>query len=85
MSNRLPYTARELNPANPDLPRSGSVAALVGYKAYIAALAKVVYYWGYPFVDASGRTSQWQLMKEPGTLAGFVPAAPMNKMGYVSD
>jgi hypothetical protein len=57
----------------------------VGYKAYVAALAKVVYYWGYPFVNVSGRTSQWQLMREPGTLAGLVPAAPMNKMGYVSD
>jgi hypothetical protein len=85
VSKQVPYTARELNPANPDLPRSASVAALVGYKAYVAALAKVVYYWGYPFVDVSGRTSQWQLMKKPGTLAGLVPAAPMNKMGYVSD
>ncbi len=85
MSKQLPYTARELNPANPDLPRSASVAALVGYKAYVAALAKVVYYWGYPFVDVSGRTSQWQLMKEPGALAGLVPAGPMNKMGYLSN
>ena len=81
MTNRTLYTARELFPANPGLPRSASVPALVGYKAYVAALAKVVYYWGYPFVDVTGRTSQWQLMKEPGTLAGLVPAAPMNKMG----
>ncbi len=85
MTDQVLYTARELFPVNPDLPRSASVPALVGYKAYVAALAKVVYYWGYPFVDVTGRTSQWQLMKEPGTLAGLVPAAPMNKMGYISD
>jgi len=85
MSSEESYTAREFKPANPNLPRSGSVAALIGYKAYIAALAKVVYYWGYPFVDVTGRTSQWQVMSEPGTLAGLVPAGPMNTMGYVSD
>jgi hypothetical protein len=79
------YTARQLNPANPNLARSASVPAVLGYRAYVAALAKVIYYWGYPFVDITGRTSQWQVMKEPGTLAGLVPAGPMGKMGYLSD
>jgi hypothetical protein len=79
------YTARQLNPANPNMARSASVPAVLGYRAYVAALAKVVYYWAYPFVDITGRTSQWQLMKEPGTLAGLVPAGPMGKMGYLSD
>jgi hypothetical protein len=51
------YTARQLNPANPNLARSASVPAVLGYRAYVAALAKVIYYWGYPFVDITGRTS----------------------------
>jgi hypothetical protein len=48
----------------------------------VAAPAKVIYYWGYPLVDVTGRTSQWEVMKEPGRIAGLVPAAPM---GYLSD
>lgn len=79
------YTARQLKPANPNLPRSASVPAVLGYRAYVAALAKVVYYWGYPFVDATGRTSQWQVMKDRGSLAGLVPAGPMGHAGYLSD
>ena len=42
----LPYTARELWPANPALARSALVPAVLGYRAYVVALAKVVYYWG---------------------------------------
>ncbi len=42
---------------------------------------KVVYYWGYPMVDVTGRTGQWQVMNEPGLLAGLVPAAPMGHIG----
>lgn len=81
----LSYTARELRPANPDLARSASVPATLGYRAYVAALAKVVYYWGYPLVDVTGRTGQWQVMKEPGRIAGLVPTAPMGHLGYLSD
>ena len=81
----LPYTARELRPANPDLARSASVPATLGYRAYVAALAKAVYYWGYPLVDVTGHTGQWQVMKEPGRIAGLVPAAPMGYLGYLSD
>jgi len=85
MTEKIPYTSRELTPVNADLPRSASVPAVVSYRGYVASMAKLVYYWGYPFVDVSGRTGQWQLMKEPGTMAGFIPAAPMNQMGYVSE
>lgn len=79
------YAARELKPANPELARSASVPAVLGYRGYVAALAKVVYYWAYPLVDVTGRTSQWQVMKEPGTLAGLPPAGPKGHMGYLSD
>ena len=38
------------------------------------ALARIVYYWGYPAVDVMVRTSQWEVMKEgPGTMAGIFP------------
>ena len=59
--------------------------AALAYHGYAAALAKVVYYWGYPLVDVIGRTGQWQVMKEPGLLTGLVPAAPMGHTGYLSD
>jgi hypothetical protein len=79
------YAARELMPANPDLARSASVPAALGYRGYVAALAEVVYYWGYPLVDVTGRSGQWQVMTEPGRVAGLVPAAPQGHAGYLSD
>ena len=52
---------------------------------YVESLARVVYYWGYPAVDTFGRTSTWQLMKEPGATLGLFPGAPKNHMGYLDD
>ena len=52
---------------------------------YVESLARIVYYWGYPAVDTFGRTSAWQLMKEPGATMGLFPGAPKNRMGYLDD
>ena len=49
--------------------------------------SRVVYYWGYPAVDAFGRTSGWEVMKKsgPGATLGLFPGAPKNMMGYLDD
>jgi hypothetical protein len=51
----------------------------------IDALAKVVFYCGYPLVDVFGRTSPRQVINELGVLARLVPASPMHKMGFIDD
>lgn len=85
-SSPLPYVARSLIPAHPALPDGAGVPALLANERYVAALARIVYYWGYPAVNAFGRTSMWQLMKDgPGATMGLFPGAPLNTMGYLDD
>lgn len=83
----IPYTARLLNPAHPDLPNAAGVPAKLANEAYVEALARVVYYWAYPMVDAFGRTSAWEIMKDsgPGATLGLFPGAPKNRIGYLDD
>lgn len=85
--NSISYAARQFNPAHPELANSAGVPALLANENYIKSLAHIVYYWGYPAVDAFGRTSGWQLMKKsgPGATMGLFPGAPKNKMGYLDD
>ena len=55
----------------PDLARSAGVPAQLANEDYVEALARIVYYWGYPAVDGFGRTSMWEIMKDgPGTMLG---------------
>jgi hypothetical protein len=44
-------------PAHPDLPRSAGVPAQLANERYVEALARIVYYWGYPAVETFGRTT----------------------------
>ncbi len=83
----LPYPVRAFNPAHPDLKNAAGVPAKLATEAYVEALGRIVYYWGYPAVDAFGRTSGWELMKKsgPGATMGLFPGAPKNKMGYLDD
>lgn len=82
----VPYVARQFNAAHPDLADSGGVAAELANQAYVEALAKIVFYWGYPAVDTFGRTSAWAVMKDgPGATMGLFPGAPKNTMGYLDD
>lgn len=82
-----PYAARQFTPAHPELPNAAGVPALLASEAYIEALAHVVYYWGYPAVNVSGRTTGWVTMKDagPGATLGLFPGAPKNTMGYLDD
>ena len=82
----VPYVARQFNAAHPDLANSGGVGAGLANQAYVEALAKIVFYWGYPAVDTFGRTSAWEVMKSgPGATLGLFPGAPKNRMGYLDD
>ena len=84
--NAAPYIARQFNAAHPDLANSGGVAAKLANQAYVEALAKVVFYWGYPAVDTFGRTDAWEVMKDgPGATMGLFPGAPKNTMAYLDD
>lgn len=74
-----------VTPAHPDLPRSAGLPALLGSESYVEALARVVYYWGYP-VDTFGRTNMWQIMKDTaGTMLGILPTGSKNHTGALSD
>jgi hypothetical protein len=73
-SPQLPYTARAFTPAHGDLARSAGVPAQLANEEYVEALARTVYYWGYPAIDVMTRTSQWELMKDgPGAVVGVFP------------
>lgn len=81
-----PYAARALDPAHADLPRSAGVPARLANEEYVEALARVVYYWGYPAADTFGRTNMWEIMKNgPSTMLGLLPGAPMNTTGCLAD
>ncbi len=80
------YLASTFNPAHPDLPNAAGTAAQLANTAYIESLTRLVYYWGYPAVDAFDRTSCWELMQAgPGATLGLFPGAPKNHMGYLDD
>jgi hypothetical protein len=78
-------SASPFTPAHPDLANAAGVSALLANEKYVESLARITYYWGYPAVDTFGRTSTWQLMKEPGATMGLFPGAPKNRMGYLDD
>jgi hypothetical protein len=43
--------------------------ARLANEEYVEALARLVYYWAYPAIDVTSRTSMWELMKEgPGLM-----------------
>jgi hypothetical protein len=85
-SARMPYAARAFTPAHGDLARSAGVPARLANERYVEALARIVYYWGYPAVDANGRTNMWEIMKKgPGAMLGILPGAPMNTTSYLAD
>ena len=53
---------------------------------YVEALARLVYYWGYPAVDTFGRTNMWAIMQGgPGAMLGLLPGGPKNTTGYLAD
>jgi hypothetical protein len=65
----LPYQTRALTPAHENLARSAGIPALIANQDYVEALARIVYYWGYPAVDGFGRTNMWEIMKDgPGAI-----------------
>ena len=85
-SSQEAYTVRAFTPAHGDLARSGGIPAQLANEDYVQALARIVYYWGYPAVDVMTRTGQWETMKQgPGVLLGLFPGGPVNTSGCLSD
>jgi hypothetical protein len=86
-NDKISYVVRAFTPVHPDLANAAGVPAKLANEAYVESLARIVYYWGYPAVDAFGRTSGWEVMKQsgPGATLGLFPGAPKNKMGYLDD
>lgn len=81
----LPYEVRQLNPAHPDLPDAAGVPARLASEAYVEALGRLLFYWGYPAVNTMGRTAAWDAVTAPGVSLGLFPAAPRNQLGYLDD
>jgi hypothetical protein len=80
-----PYVARAFNPAHADLARSAGMPARLANEEYVEALARIVYYWAYPAIDVTSRTTMWELMKEgPGLMFGIGPGSPVNESGCLS-
>lgn len=83
---QTPYLAHAYDPANPGLARSAGAPAMVANEDYVKALARIVYYWAYPAIDVTSRTSMWELMKGgPGLMFGVGPGSPMNESGCIAD
>ena len=83
----VPYTTRAFTPAHGDLARSAGVPAQLANEEYVEALARLVYYWGYPAIDVMTRTSQWETLKQGpgGAVLGVFPGGPVNTGGCLSD
>lgn len=80
------YLARSFNPAHADLARSAGTAAQLANEEYVRSLARLVYYWAYPAIDITGRTSMWEPMADgPGLMFGVGPGAPKNTSGCIAD
>ncbi|MFD9663953.1 DUF1254 domain-containing protein [Rhodococcus sp. NPDC059968] len=78
--------AQGFTPAHPGLARSAGVPAVLAGESYVEALARVVYYWGYPAVDTFGRTNMWDLMEgKTGLQLGILPGAARNYTGALID
>ena len=80
-----PYLSQAFNPANPNLARSAGAPAQLANEDYVEALARIVYYWAYPAIDMTSRTSMWELMKGgPGLMFGVGPGSPVNASGCIA-
>ena len=79
------YLARTFNPVHADLARSAGTPALLANEQYVAALARLVYYWAYPAIDVTSRTGMWELMEAgPGLMFGVGPGSPVNESGCIA-
>ncbi len=84
-STQESYLSEAFNPASPNLARSAAAPALLANEDYVEALARIVYYWAYPAIDVTSRTSMWELMKNgPGTMFGVGPGSPVNTSGCIA-
>lgn len=55
------------------------------HPAYIRALARQAYLWGWPMVNMINRRNSTTQAKEPGLFGGILPAAPEGQVGMLHD
>ncbi|MFI6942834.1 DUF1254 domain-containing protein [Streptomyces sp. NPDC050418] len=67
-----------------DFP-SGPLAGTKTSDAYLTALGRVAYLWGWPLVNMHNRLSVMEQLPAPGLLAGTVPAGPPGTLGMLCD
>jgi hypothetical protein len=80
------YRAEAFNTAHAGLARSAGLPAQLANEEYVEALARLVYYWAYPAIDVTSRTSMWEMMEDgPGLMFGIGPGAPENASGCLAD
>jgi hypothetical protein len=61
---QVPYPVRAFTPAHGDLAGSHGVPAQLANEEYVEALARIVYYWGYPAVDGPACRAQREHLQE---------------------
>jgi len=54
-------------------------------KAYVQAVARVAYVWGWPLVNSHNRRAAFAKAPEPGRNGGVLPVAPTGRIAMLSD
>src|SRR5262245_66087064 len=54
-------------------------------RAYVQALARTAYVWGWPLVNSHNRRAAFAKAPEPGRNAGVLPVAPTGRIAMLSD
>ena len=65
--------------------RAGASSEVVMHPQYAESIARMAFLWGYPMVNMMNRQTTLTQIPEPGRLFGALPAAPMNRVGMLSD
>ncbi|GAB5375333.1 MAG: DUF1254 domain-containing protein [Acuticoccus sp.] len=60
-------------------------AEVTPHPAYVKALARTAYVWGWPMVNMQNRHDRITQAPEPGRLGGVLPVAPRGQIGMLAD
>ena len=64
---------------------SQPMAEVTPHPAYVKALARSAYLWGWPMVNMLNRHARITQAPEPGLLGGILPVAPQGQIGMLHD
>ena len=63
----------------------GPVPNTINTEAYVTALAKFIYLWGWPMVNVHNRVAMFDQLKEPMYIGGVLPGGPINRLCMLTD